>query len=190
MVELLEYQDRTTPDGGDPFLTVSIPSFVPGATPRDIWMGLGLFAVLYDPQDPQNHASFLYREPVEVGGTTKKPSILVLEGIGDTYTKNSTTRSLAWLLGPIPHLAPAVQGVSTLPLASAPIQGNVDAETTAAFVQFAPDGLPDIPPSPGCVGEFEGHFCAQVAPEAHRLRADFYRSAVEEVAPLVDLVDW
>jgi len=187
VVELLEYQDRTTPDGGDPFLTVSLPGYVPGATMPDIWMGLGLYAVIYDRQDPQNHASFIYRDPVEVAGTTKKPSILVLEGIGDSYTKNNTTRSLAWLLGPIPHLAPPQQEVSYLPVQTAPIQGNMDAETTAAYVQFAPDGLqPLIDPSPGCVGQFEGHFCAQVAPEARRLRADFYRSAVENDPPVVD----
>jgi hypothetical protein len=149
-------------------------------------MGLGLFSMIYDRQDPQNHASFIYREPLEVGGTTKKPSILVLEGVGDTYTKNNSTRSLAWLLGPIPHLAPRLEEVSYLPLGTAPIQGNVDAETTAAFVQFAPDGLDGIPPTPGCVGQYEGHFCAQVAPEARGLRADFYRSAVEEVPPAVD----
>jgi hypothetical protein len=62
----------------------------------------------------------------------------------------------------------------------------VDAETTAAFVQFAPDGIDGIPPSPGCIGQYEGHFCAQVAPEAHRLRADFYRSAVEDTVPVID----
>jgi hypothetical protein len=186
VAELLEYQDRTTPDGEEPFLTVSLPAWVPGATMPDIWMGLGLYAVIYDQQDPQNHASFIYREPVEVGGTTKKPSILVVEGIGDTYTKNNTTRSLAWLLGPIPHLAPAVEEVSYLPVAAAPIQGNVDAETTAAFVQFAPDGLPGIPPSPGCVGQNEGHFCAQVAPEARSLRAGFYQSALGSQPPVVE----
>jgi hypothetical protein len=186
VAELLEYQDRTLPDGGDPFLTVSLPGYVPGATMPDIWMGLGLYAVIYDHQDPQNHASFIYRDPVEVGGTTKKPSLLVLEGIGDTYTKNNSTRALAWLLGPIPQLALTVVDVSYLPVEAAPIQGNVDAETTAAFVQFAPDGLAGIPPTPGCVGEPEGHFCAQVAPEARRLRADFYRSAVEDDPPVVD----
>jgi hypothetical protein len=186
LAELLEYQDRTLPTGGDPFLMVSIPGFLPGATPPDIWMGLGLFSLINDPQDPHNHASFIYRDPVEIAGTTKKPSILVLEGIGDTYTKNNTTRSLAWLLGPIPHLAPRAEEASYLPVGTAPIQGNVDTETTAAFVQFAPDGLDGIPPLPGCVGEFEGHFCAQVAPEAHRLRADFYRSAVENDPPVVN----
>lgn len=186
LAELLEYQDRTLPTGGEPFLTVSIPSYVPGATPHDIWMGLGLFSLVFDPQDPHNHASFLYREPVLVDETTRKPSLLVLEGIGDTYTKNNSTRALAWLLGPIPQLAPPVEAVSYLPVETAPIQGNVDAETTAAFVQFAPDGLAGIPPTPGCVGETEGHFCAQVAPESWRLRADFYRSAVEDDPPVVD----
>jgi hypothetical protein len=187
LAELLEYQDRTTPDGGDPFLTVSMPGYVPGATMPDIWMGLGIYAVIFDRQDPHNHASFLYREPVEVAGTTKKPSILVLEGIGDSYTKNNTTRALAWLLGPVPHLAPVLDDVSYLPVASAPIQGSVDAETTAAFVQFAPDGLqPLIDPSPGCVGEYEGHFCPQTAPEAHQLRANFYSSALSDVPPVVD----
>ena len=188
MTELLEYQDRTTPDGGEPFLMVSIPGFIANATPPDIWMGLGLFSLIYDPQDPQNHASFIYRDPIEVAGTTKKPSILVLEGVRDTYTKNNTTRSLAWLLGPIPHLAPRLEEVSYLPLGTAPIQGNVDPETTAAFVQFAPAGLEleGIEPSPGCVGQYEGHFCAQVAPEARQLRADFYRSAVEDDVPVID----
>ena len=28
--EIVEYQDRTTPDGGDPFLTVQLPPFLPG----------------------------------------------------------------------------------------------------------------------------------------------------------------
>jgi hypothetical protein len=147
LTEILEYQDRTTPTGDPPFLTVSIPGYLPGAAMPDIWMGVALFALLYDHEDPQNHASFLYRGPVEVSGTTRKPSILVLEGIGDTYVKNNTTRSLAWLLGPIPHLALPVVEVSYLPPGVAPIQGNVDAETTAAFVQFAPDGLqpPSLP---------------------------------------------
>jgi hypothetical protein len=102
IAELLEYQDRTVPDGGDPFLTVSIPGYLPGATAPDIWMGLGLFSLVYDRQDPQNHASFLYRDPVEVAGTTRKPSILVLED--QRASLRTTRRAPAWLPGPI-HLA-------------------------------------------------------------------------------------
>ena len=95
------------------------------------------------------------------------------------------TRSLAWTLGPIPHLAPTVVPVSYLPVVDGPLQGNVDPETTAAFVQFAPAGIPGLPPSPGCELQGEGHYCAQTAPGARALRAAFYTSAVEGV-PVVE----
>jgi hypothetical protein len=185
LAEILEYQDRTLPLGGDPFFTELLPPFVPGVTMPDIWMGLSLFQLLYDRQDPHNHAAFLYRDPVVVDGTTRKASILVLEGIGDSFIPNNATRSLAWTLGPIPQLAPPIVPVSYLPLAGPPLQRNVDPETTAAFVQFAPDGIPGIPPSPGCVFNEEGHYCAQTAPEARALRAGFYRSALDGV-PVID----
>jgi len=120
-----------------------------------------------------------------VDGTTRKASILVFEGIGDSFIPNNATRSLAWTLGPIPHLAPVVVPVSYLPVADGPLQGNVNAETSAAFVQFAPSGIPGIPPSPGCIFQEEGHYCAQTAPEARELRASFYRSAVDGV-PVIE----
>jgi hypothetical protein len=183
--EIVEYQDRTTPAGDDPFLTVQLPDFVQGVRPPDVFMGLSLYQMVSDSQDPQNHAALLYRRPVEIDGTTKKPSLLVLEGIGDTFTKNNTTRSLAWQLGPVPHLPPVAVPVSYLPLAQDSVVANVDAGTSAAFVQFAPNGVPGVPHSPGCAFQFEGHFCAQVAPEARGLRADFYRSAVEDPVPVI-----
>jgi hypothetical protein len=185
LAEILEYQDRTLPLGGAPFFTQLLPPYVAGVTMPDIWMGLSLFASLFDAQDPHNHAAFLYRDPVEVDGTTRKASILALEGIGDSFIPNDATRSLAWTLGPIPHLLPTIVPVSYLPVAEGPIQGNVDAETTAAFVQFAPAGIPGIPPSPGCEFQGEGHYCAQTAPEARALRASFYASAVAGV-PVVE----
>jgi hypothetical protein len=186
--EILEYQDRTLPTGGVPFFTQLLPPYVSGVTMPDIWMGLSLFQLLYDAQDPHNHAAFVYRNPVPVDGTTRRASILALEGIGDSFIPNNATRSLAWTLGPIPHLAPTIVPVSYLPVANAPIQANVDAETSAAFVQFAPSGIPGIPPSTGCSGIFheeEGHYCAQVAPEARAMRASFYRSAVDGV-PIIE----
>jgi hypothetical protein len=185
LAEILEYQDRTLPLGGAPFFTELLPPFVAGVTMPDIWMGLSLFASLYDGQDPHNHAAFVYRDPVEVDGTTRKASILVLEGIGDSFIPNDATRSLAWTLGPVPHLAPTIVPVPYLPVAEGPLQGNVDAETTAAFVQFAPAGIPGVPASPGCEFQDEGHYCAQTAPEARALRAGFYASALEGV-PVVE----
>jgi hypothetical protein len=76
--------------------------------------------------------------------------------------------------------------VSDLPEQAAPIQGNVDAQTTAAMVQFAPLGG-SAPPSAGCVsqGQTEGHYCAQTAPEARAQRLRFYQSALVGV-PVVD----
>lgn len=184
LVETLVYQDRTRPLGGPSFLTEVIPDFLPGVTPRDVALGLALFAVTYDRQDPHNHARHIYRDRLVVAGTTLRPSVLVVEGIADSFITNPATRSLAWLLGPITQLAPAIERVSTLPLAAPPVQANVDPVTSAAFVQFAPAGLPGIPASPGCAGELEGHYCAQAASEPQR--AAFYQSALGAGAPVID----
>jgi hypothetical protein len=178
LVELLEYQDRTRPLGGPAFLTEILPQYVAGVTPQDVGMGLGLFALVYDRQDPHNHARLIFRDPLAVDGTTRKASVLVVEGIGDSFTKNNTTRSLAWLLGPIPLLFPEAESVSYLPQGIAPLQGNVDANTTAALVQFVPSGIAGLLPTPGCVSQSEGHYCAQTAPESRLLRRNFLQSAV------------
>lgn len=182
--EALEYQDRTTPLGGDRFLVDTLPTFVSGTTFPDVGMGLGLFASIVDDQDPHNHARFRAREPVAVGGSLVKPSVLVIEGLTDSFTSNNATRSQAWQLGPIPQVALPLEPVSYLPQALPPVQANVDASTTAAMVQYAPDGLPDIPPSPGCAFQFEGHYCAQNA--SVPLRREFYESAVQQAAPVID----
>jgi hypothetical protein len=178
LAELVEYQDRTLPTGGQRFLVEILPSVLSGVRAPDLWMGLALFAVAYDRQDAHNHARFFFREPVAVDGTTRKPSLLVVEGIDDSFTKNNSTRSLAFQLGAIPQLAPGIVRVPTLPLVAGPIQANVDAETTAAFVQFAPAGLPGITPTQGCSAQFEGHYCAQTAPPARAQRLLFYTSAL------------
>ncbi len=169
--ELLEHQDRTLPLGGAPLLRTQLPGFLPGLRAADLWMGLHLFALSYDPQDPHNHARFLYREPLGVDGTTQKASILVVEGIDDSFTANNSTRSLARQLGGIPQLTGfAPVPVPDLPELAGPIQGNVDANTTAAIVQYA------------CPG-FEGHYCAQGDSEPQRV--DFYESALSGV-PVIE----
>lgn len=182
--ELLEHQDRTLPLGGDPLIAEILPSFLTGVRAPDFWMGLALFAMTYDRQDPHNHARFLYRDPVPIDGTTRKASLLVVEGIDDGFTSNNSTRSLARQLGGIPQLVPPVVDVPDLPKRAGPIQGNVDPDTTAAMVQFAPAGS-GLPPTPGCETQFEGHYCAQSAPSARAQRVRFYQSALLGV-PVID----
>jgi hypothetical protein len=184
LAEQLEYQDRTLPTGGEPFLTVLLPGILTGLRAPDLWMTLHLFAVSYDPQDPHNHARFIYRQPVLVDGTTQKASILVVEGIDDSFTPNNSTRSLARQLGGIPQLLPNALRVSDLPEQAGPIQANIDATTTAAMAQYVPNGAA-IPPSPGCIGQFEGHVCGAGAPEAVAQRSSFYQSAQIGV-PIID----
>ncbi|MCX8071182.1 MAG: hypothetical protein N3C12_01840 [Candidatus Binatia bacterium] len=162
----------------------------PNMTPADIWTAMSLFQHGFDRQDEHNHGRFLYREPLEVAGTRKKASVLLTEGLEDSLVPNHTTEALAWLMGPIPHLAPVQRPVPFLSVVSGPLQGNIDAQTTAAFFQFVPTGIPNLPPTPGCaalspaIGS-EGHYCAQDAAEARRQRIEFLRSALEGAAPRI-----
>jgi hypothetical protein len=185
LAEVLFHQDSTDPDGTGSFFLELLPDFIRNIRAPDIWVGLSLFQMIFDRQDPQNHAAFIYRNPVEVAGTKRKPSILVVEGINDSHVPNNATRSLAWTMGPIPQLEPAQQRVSFLPSACEPVVGNIDPETTSAFFQYVPDGLPDLPPTPGCRLNFEGHFCAQGAPESILQRIVFFQTAVTDPAPTI-----
>ena len=44
-----------------------------------------------------------------------------------------------------------------------PLTANVDAQTTSGYAQYVPNGLPDLPVTPGCEVWTEGHFCPQTA---------------------------
>ncbi len=177
LAEILEYQDRTGALG-ERFFIGTVPGFVVGVTPPDLWMGLALFASVFDAQDPHNHAAFLYRSPLELDGTTKRASILVVEGVGDCFIPENASRSLAWALGPIPLLAPVSVPVSYLPVAEPPIQANVDPETTAAYVQIGDD------PAPFLCDDF-AHFEGQIDPASRALREGLYRSALRGT-PILD----
>jgi hypothetical protein len=162
----------------------------PSLTPADIWVGVSLYQAIHDAQDPHNKAEFLYRNPIEVAGTTRKPSILVIEGLEDSLVPNHATDSLAWLMGPIPHLEPVQRPVPFLDTIAGPVRANIDAQTTAAFFQYVPTGVEGFPPTPGCAAlnpssGGEGHFCAQSAAESLRQRAAFFRSAVEDDVPTI-----
>ncbi|NNL67432.1 MAG: hypothetical protein HKP30_14380, partial [Myxococcales bacterium] len=184
--ELIEYQDRTVPLGGLPLISGVLGGFLTGVRAPDFWYTLSLFAISYDRQDPHNHARFIYREPLSIDGVTRKASILMVEGLDDSFTSNNSSRSLARQLGGIPQLAPAPVPVPDLTSLPGPIQANVDFETTAAMVQYLPAGNSlGLPPSAGCPFQFEGHYCAQTAPEARAQRVDFYQSALLGV-PVID----
>jgi hypothetical protein len=158
----------------------------------DLWVVLALVQLLLDPQDPHNHARFLYREPLELNGTLRRASLLLVEGLEDSLVPNHATEALAAALGPLPQLAPVARAVTGLAALPAPIQANVDPRTSAALVQYVPQGVEGIAPTPGCSSPplsessaAEGHYCAQSAAEAVRLRDAFFRSALRDAAPRI-----
>jgi pimeloyl-ACP methyl ester carboxylesterase len=170
--------------GGGTFIDEFPPdlaSFLPNANPADYWVGLSILQMVLDHWDPYNHSRHIYRDPVEVAGTTQKASILLQEGLRDF---NHGTRALAWSLR-MPHLEPVWEASPILPSTTGPVSANIDADTTAAFYQFVPAGVPGIPPTPGCEFEPVGHFCAQAAPEAQQQRALFLHSAINDPVPTV-----
>lgn len=120
-------------------------------------------------------ASRMYGNPIEVAGTTHKPSVLAVEGLGG-YDCINCTRSLAHTMGLAPILEPVWQAVPYLPVASAPLSGNFDSATA---------GFPSIAPTPGCEGEPNGHYCAQIAPSSLHQRVRFFQTAVNDPVPTI-----
>lgn len=183
--EILFVQDEIGPDGVGTRNLGALQQLAPNARPLDLFVGLSVFQIAFDPQDPQNHAAFVYADPREVAGTFQKPSVLVQEGIADPLIPNNATRSLAYTLGPIPQLEPVVEAVPHLVQVTGPLTGNVDVETTAAHSQYVPAGVPGLEVTPGCENEPNGHACAQNAPSARAQRVEFFRSAVEDAVPTI-----
>jgi len=184
--EVLFNGDEVNPGGvGTPLLDILNGLVSPNLRPLDLWIGLSLFQVAFDPQDPHNHAAFMYRNPIEVAGTRRKPSVLVQEGIADTFVPNNATRSLAYTLGQVPHVAPIRVPVPYLPAVPGPIMGNINSETTAGYAQYVPAGIPGLEPTPTCEFETEGHFCAQTADAAKQQRVIFFKTALTDPAPTI-----
>jgi hypothetical protein len=171
--------------GADLFIN-TLGALYRSLTPADIWVGLSLFQTIFDEQDAHNHVRFLYRDRLEVAGTLRKPSVLVLEGLNDTLVPNHATESMAWSMGPLPHIQPVQRAVPFLEVASGPIRANIDAETTAGFYQYVPAGVPGIPTTPGCEEQPEGHYCAQSAPASFHQRAVFFQRALTGVPTIID----
>lgn len=175
------------------FLNV-LGAIFPNMTPTDIWMGVSLFQHLYDRQDAHNHAPFLYRQPVTLSGDSgERASVLLIEGLNDSLVPNHATDSLAWSLGPLPHLAPVQRAVPFLEVVDGPLQGNLAAGPSGAFYQYVPTGIDGIDPTPGCAAlppssGSEGHYCPQSAAESFLQRATFFTSALDGVPLIIDPV--
>ena len=75
--------------------------------------------------------------------------------------------------------------VPYLPTAPGPIMGNIDFETTSAFAQYVPAGIPWLDPTPTCEFQTEGHFCAQTADSAIEQRVRFLQTALTDTAPTI-----
>jgi len=183
--EQMVHQDQT---GATDFFRVALPTFLPNVTPPDVWAGLAMLQMGFDRQDYHNHAAFLYRNPLTELGTSQRASLLVLEGLRDSSIPNSATRSLAWTAGPIPQLEPVAESVPFLDTFQGPITANIDAETTAAFFQYIPAGIPGLKPSVGCEFEPEGHYCAQNASSSRAQVLRFLRTALSQPAPTISAV--
>lgn len=165
------------------FLLTTFGALLPGLTPADLWFGMALFQAVHDRQDAHNHARFLHREPVELDGSTRRASVLLIGGLEDSLVPNHATESLAWALGPLPHLEPGAREVPILRRVAGPVQANLGADATGAFVHYAPPFVPGVPASPGCrSGSADGHFCAQSAAESRRQRLRFFESALDPLA--------
>jgi len=160
-------------------------------TSTDVWVALALIQALLDPQDPHVHAPFLWRERLALPGSSRRASVLLVEGVGDGFVPNHATESLAVALGGIAVVEPGRASLPGLDPARLPLAGNVDAETTGALVQWTPLGVAGVEATPGCSEPiagpiaWEGHYCAQSALESSRQRAAFFQSALGGGAPEV-----
>lgn len=186
-------------------MVAALPFLFGDFSPMDLWVTMSLFQAAIDRQDGHLHAlqgqierlgnvsSPALAEVAPLGPPRQGPSILLTAGLSDSYVPNRLTRSLAWVLGPLPWVGGTAANGVGLPIATAPLRGNLADGATGAYVELVPSGLV-APAAPGCRPESlpiplellqEGHFCAQLAEESIRRRVTFLRSAIDEAPPLV-----
>lgn len=136
-----------------------------------------------DLQDPANHARFIYQEPHTIVGETSPPSILMSEGLNDSFVPAWSTQSTADAMG-IPLISPAPP-VPFLEPVQGPLVGNINTDTTSALQHFTPENEDGLQVTEGCEDVEEGHFCPQfrTAPAAQRM--EFFRSAIADAVPTI-----
>ncbi len=171
---------------GTSFLN-AVNDFYSEVMPMDLWVGFSVFQLAFDYQDPQTHAAFMYANPIEVAGTTQKPSVLIQEGLADTVIPSNCSRGIAQTMGLVPLIEPVREAVPYLPTATPPVTGNfLGGTATAGLIQYVPlGGLPGTPPDAGCEFEPDGHFCGQIAFASEQLRVQFFGMAADGMVPTI-----
>ena len=158
-------------------ILAQIGGLMPELRPIDLWSGLVLFQLGFDPQDGHTFLKYLYREPLLpfVGSSdVTPPSALFTEGVGDSLVPNNASRSMALEIG-IPHVGPIARVVPGLEQVEAPLSENLGPGLTSGYFQYDPATTPYCVTTP----QPEGHYCPQRAPEAQAQRAHFLESALE-----------
>jgi hypothetical protein len=156
----------------------------PRLRPSELWSGFHAFQMIFDFQEWQTHATRLYRDPIEVDGTTRKASILWTEGLNDSFSPPTARRAAAHAIG-LPLLEPVRESTPILRVEATPASANIDEATTGGVFQYVPREVPGIAPTPGCEYATDGHYCAQLAPASFVQRVRFFQSALGESAPAI-----
>ncbi|RIL03943.1 MAG: hypothetical protein DCC71_14595 [Proteobacteria bacterium] len=164
-------------------ILAQVGALMPDLRPVELWVGLSLFQLGFDPQDGHSYLKHLYREPLlPFAGSSDvtPPSTLWTEGIGDTLVPNNATRAAAIEIG-IPQVRPIVRAIPGVAQVDPPVSQNLGAGLTSGHFQYDPATTPYCVTRP----QPEGHYCPQSAPEAQAQRRHFLESALEGAAEIV-----
>jgi hypothetical protein len=144
-----------------------------------LYAGLGLTQMDYDHQDPQNLGEYVYRQRLPLEASARA-SILMVEGLSDTWVPSYAVRSGAAAIG-IPLTERHGEDIPFLGSAAYPVQANIDSSTTAALIQFVPKNYPSAAPTTSCAQISDGHSCAVMSSAAFGQRTAFFASALAGV---------
>jgi hypothetical protein len=158
-----------------------IQAVLPDLRPIELLVGLAALQNDEDRQDPHFLARHLYRDRLPIAGISPSaapPSLLWLEGIGDTVVSNNATRAAARELG-IPQVQRVKRASPGQEQVPAPLAGNISPTRTAGHFQYEPA----LTPSCVAVGLLEGHHCPQCATESRAQILQFFAGALAGGAP-------
>ncbi|MEM6536348.1 MAG: hypothetical protein AAF668_01320 [Pseudomonadota bacterium] len=181
LADTITVNDGTNTNG---FLN-SIEEAALGISLNEAFTAASLLQSLVDPETPANFTEFFYSNQVSLAGNPNI-SILIQEGLQDSFVPNVSTRATAAQISELRHVTPVLSETTVIETVPGPLSNNVNGTTTAGFFQFAPSGIVGTPPSPGCAFEPEGHFCAQNGTAAVDQFITFFETALDDEPVIVD----